>query len=68
MRILEDELILSTGTRLYAHGGVLGLGDDGVACQGWDGGLNDGKLTALERHEVAQEMARRWLAWGNGDT
>lgn len=65
MTVVEDELVLSSGRRLYCHGGVLGLGDDGIATHGWDGSI-DAKLSVAERREIAAYMVNLWQQWGDG--
>jgi len=70
----------SSGRRFYAYGGVIGLNEDmDHPGYGFDGQLpgdpavcddpDDPEpdwrpLTEAERRELAEEMVRRWKAWG----
>ena len=64
-----DHVTLASGRQFYANRGILGLGPDGQATQGYDGGFgsddwNDTEvLTADERQEVAEMMIDRWRCW-----
>lgn len=54
-----DTIILSDGTRIPAHGHVIGLGPDGVLYEGYDGLLPLG-LTPAQKVEIAATMIDRW--------
>lgn len=68
-----DEIVFSSGKRVYCHNGVFGLspeegdGDDTVS-YGGDGGLDVGKaayhdLSPAEAVELADAMIARWQAF-----
>lgn len=59
--IENSRLIFSTGKSIYAHAGIIGMSTEGETYYGYDGGLDDGQLTAAERRELAMYMVRRWL-------
>ncbi len=61
----DDEYELSTGKRIYANRGILGLGvsADGLS-EGYDGSVGTkADFTDAERREMADEMIARWEAW-----
>jgi len=64
MKAEGDTIRLSTGTKFYAHGAVLGLGVDGRGLsEGWDGNVSEHTLTVRERKEIARHMIRAWTKW-----
>lgn len=64
MKFEEDELVLSSGRRLYCHAGILGLASDGEVTYGYDGTLDQqSQLTRRERCEIAAYMTDLWLKW-----
>ena len=61
----EGRIIFSTGKRVYAYAGIIGLGiEDGefTLTYGYDGQIpdDDTKLTAEERRELADYMITLW--------
>jgi hypothetical protein len=73
----HDEFILSTGRRVYAHGGILGLSpDDDSVAEGLDGHIdcdrhdefNTQPWTDAERAELADYMIALWIAWKERNT
>jgi hypothetical protein len=66
-----SDLVLSTGTRIYAYAGILGLcvsSSDPYTAKtlhyGYDGVVeSDEPLTAPERAEIAEHMTRLWREW-----
>ena len=68
--IHEDIVRLPSGRTMYAHLGIVGIGPDGSASQGYDGdlgsdGWNDERaLSPLERRELAEIMIARWQKFG----
>jgi hypothetical protein len=69
----ENEYILDSGRRVYANGGILGLGlPDGEHCiggvsHGSDGGFDTADWTEDERYEIADEMIVRWMEFAKGN-
>jgi len=71
MKYENPYIVLSTGTRFYAHAGVVGVGEGGkgTITTGYDDDTydrddsGDVEFTAEERREIADEMIRRWEAW-----
>lgn len=65
----KDEAILSTGRRVYVHGGTIGIDHVGNVSEGHDGSLEPygevSQFTPDERREIAIEMVRRWTEWGH---
>lgn len=69
MKIKGDRCIFSTGTRLFANRGVIGIGPNLEVTEGWDGGFynpssyfdeEDSPLTPVERVELADFMIGQW--------
>lgn len=65
----KSEVVLSTGTRFYAYGNILGLDPDLHLSYGYDGNVvvdsveHGPNFTASEREEIAAEMVERWRRW-----
>lgn len=58
---------LSTGRKLYAYDGVIGLSPGKQELfEGWDGWLGEtgGRLTDAEKREIAEFMIAEWRRWG----
>ena len=70
----KNTFTLSTGTAVYAYGGVLSLKPDGELVSGRDdrvAGCDPDKdwepqLTAGEKLELGRMMVRRWKRWMDG--
>jgi len=61
MRIDGDTVVFSTGRRVYANCGIIGLNPDLKVSEGYDGLFNDGDgLIAEERKELAAYMIEQW--------
>ena len=67
MTIDGDYLVLSTGRRVYAHGGIVGLDTHtGAIMEGWDGGIYDpcnesaNDPTPIEIAEICEYMRDQW--------
>lgn len=56
----NDGLILSTGKRLYAHCGIIGINPEGLLFNGYDSGLEDEKLNLEEKIELAEYAITLW--------
>lgn len=57
------DTIFSTGRRVDAHAGIIGINADGEIFDGYDGGFDvppHNPLTADEKRELADEMIARW--------
>lgn len=69
LTIRGDYIYFTTGKRMYAHSGIIGLTPDGIATEGYDGSLvdifDDKGMTAAERAELAEHMIKKWQAFGN---
>ena len=72
MIYVDDEYIFqTTGRRLYANNGILGLGPEKEGGQvdevseGYDGGFEpwDPPLSPTERTELGYYMIARWKKW-----
>jgi hypothetical protein len=64
----NDEWVLSTGRRFYAHTDLLSPGIDGDLLYGSDGTSHpdddeDELFTSAERQEIAEYMIKRWRKW-----
>ena len=76
MKIDGDWITFSTGKTRYAHGGIVGLGDDLEVTHGWDGSVwqpeeseyMEDPLTADELRELADYMIALWTGWRNAVT
>lgn len=71
MKTEDCYVVLASGRRLRATGGVLGLGFNGGLTGGYDEYIaledddgDDSPLTNAERAEIAYAMVARWKAWG----
>ena len=66
MRIEGDSVILSSGKKLYANRGIIGLTTDLNITTGYDGGLVEdrGDLTPEDYIEISDYMVSRWLEVG----
>jgi hypothetical protein len=67
---VRNEYVLSTGTRVYANRGFLGLNPDLDCAQGYDGSVeygdlsdHDAQFTPEERREIAAHMVTQWQEW-----
>lgn len=49
--------------QIAAHEGIVGIGADGVPTHGYDGGLDDDRLSAEQKRELAEQMIARWRAY-----
>ncbi len=58
-----DDLVFSTGKRLDAHLGIVGINGQLEVFEGYDGGLRCEKLTEAERAELANHMISLWEKW-----
>ncbi len=67
MKIEGDDVIFSSGKKLYANLGRIGLGPDLNVVQGSDGGFvsGDEDLTPEERKELSKFMIKLWRAYGS---
>jgi hypothetical protein len=66
----NDELVFSTGKRIYANRCIIGLSDDvdEEYCRvsyGYDGGIAEENLTASEKIELADYMITLWTDYRN---
>lgn len=61
MKIENEELIFSTGKRVYANNEFVGLSDDfSLIATGWDDTICREKLSPEERCELADYMIAQW--------
>jgi len=67
MKIEGDNLIFSTGRKVYANSGIIGIGFGGGITEGYDGGLNDRDWTPAERVELAEYMIEQWKRYATED-
>lgn len=65
IQISEDEVELSSGRRVSANCGIIGIDPDGFTFEGYDSGLLDADFTAEERRDLALGMIARWADYGN---
>lgn len=74
-RIDRDTYELSTGRRLRANCGILGLDPDGGECpadsrltHGYDDIVSEGatEMTPAERREIAECQIKLWAEWAAG--
>ena len=63
MKIKGDNLIFSTGKKLYANHGIIGISPKLVISEGYDGGIEEETLTLGERQELLSYMLDRWIRW-----
>ena len=61
MIIKEDYAIFSDGRSLYTHNGVIGIGVDLRASEGWEGRFDDdNEMSPENKVELATYMIRLW--------
>ncbi len=65
MKIEGDDLVFSTGKRVYANNGIIGLGPDLDISGGYDQGIyypdaNCEDLSKQELIELADHMITKW--------
>jgi hypothetical protein len=66
--VKDSTYTLTTGRRVYANRGILGIDEHGHVSEGYDGGVELERdwddtfqpWTPAERAELADEMIRRW--------
>lgn len=66
--VKDSTYTLTTGRRVYANRGILGIDEQGSVSEGYDGGVELERdwddtfqsWTPEERTELADEMIRRW--------
>lgn len=64
MKIKDDYLIFSTGKKVYAHAGFVGIKYDNGwrISEGYDGGVYfDEEMTPAECVELADYMINQWV-------
>jgi hypothetical protein len=69
MTINGDEIVFTTGKRVYANRGALSLrlNEDGFAVgYGSDGGYSDKEFSPAEKREMADYMCSLWMQWAAG--
>lgn len=67
----DDTYTFSSGRKLYANRGILGIDPEGNTFDGYDSSWDErdfrprenGPMTKEERHEIADEMIARWQRW-----
>lgn len=67
LRILEEEIVFSSGRTCYANAGIIGLNPDLVVFEGYDGMVpwpvrrrSDPQLTVEDMRELVDHMIDRW--------
>lgn len=63
MKIEGDELIFSTGKKVYANNGIIGISPDLGITEGYDGGIETEELTPDEKAELADYAVAQWTKW-----
>ena len=63
MIIDGDDLIFSTGKRVYANNGIVGISPEGQISEGYDGLIDDDKLTPSEKSELAGYVIKMWTKY-----
>ncbi len=58
MKVDGDDLIFSTGKRVYANNGIVGISPAGQIFEGYDGVIE--KLTPSEKSELADYAILQW--------
>ena len=74
MKIVGDDVILSTKKTFYANNGILGISyytDDFekhriAITEGYDGGVEDKRFSQRERKEIANYAITLWREWVKG--
>jgi hypothetical protein len=57
---IDDVLVLSTGKRVRALGGIIGVRRDFSLTYGHGGNIDMHELTSVEKIEMATAMIARW--------
>lgn len=60
MKIDGDDLIFSTGKKVYANNGIIGISPSGEISEGYDGDIDTENLTPEEKLELANYMLVKW--------
>ena len=61
---LGDGFVLSSGIEVYCNRGVLGIDSNDMSLtEGYDGHINDIKLSQKDRQEIAEHMISLWEKW-----
>ncbi len=66
----RDEYEFSSGRKMYAHWGIIGIDEDLRLSEGYDGGIGypgnetrPSEFTPDDMRELADELIRRWTAF-----
>jgi hypothetical protein len=60
MLFKDEYFIFSTGTRLYANNGIIGISPSLELSEGYDGEIDTSKLLPEDIHELAIYMIQKW--------
>ena len=60
LRIDGDNVIFSTGKKIYANNGIIGLSPNLKVSEGYDGGIDNNELTSEEKLELSEYMLAAW--------
>ncbi len=63
MKIEGDELVFSTGKRVSANCGIIGIDAEGEVFGGFDDGIDTEELTLQEKHELCDYVIAQWQKW-----
>ena len=69
---MSDEIVLLSGTKIYASNGLISINEDLEIRQGYDGILADHEYVAVEhwtvadRLDLAKMMIDRWTRYAKG--
>lgn len=58
-----EKLIFSTGKKIDAHLGIIGISPEGEISTGYDDGVDEKSLTPDEKRELADYAIAQWVKW-----
>ncbi len=62
----RDDLVFSTGKRIRAYLGIVGIDETLSISEGYDDGIDVDALTLREKKELANYMIALWKKWKAG--
>ena len=63
MKLEGDDLIFSSGKKVYANHGIIGISPELKISEGYDGDIEDKDFTCAEKLELADYAIKLWQDW-----
>lgn len=61
----RSQIVFSSGKEVYANNGIVGVSPSGNLSEGYDGGIDEDRLTKEEWEELCDYMSKFWLSIRN---